>query len=106
MENIIMKKNTNKNIETFEELEKLSDYSFVEKLNSDPDAKFNGDNTLSREVFSGHYVPVSPTAIKDPIYISHSVNFFKELGFSENLIKSDDIIKMFSGDMSNIYNIT
>ena len=105
MENIIMKKNTNKNIETFEELEKLSDYSFVEKLNSDPDAKFNGDNTLSREVFSGHYVPVSPTAIKEPIYISHSVNFFKELGFSENLIKSDDFIKMFSGDMSNISNL-
>ena len=100
-----MKKNTNKNIETFEELEKLSDYSFVEKLNSDPDAKFNGDNTLSREVFSGHYVPVSPTAIKDPIYISHSVNFFKELGFSESLIKSDDFIKMFSGDMSNISNL-
>ncbi len=101
-----MKKNTNKNIETFEELEKLANYSFVNKLNSDPDAKFNGDNKLSREVFSGHYVPVSPTAIKEPIYISHSVNFFKELGFSENLIKSDDFIKLFSGDMSNISNLT
>lgn len=97
-----MKENTNKNIETFEELVKLSDYSFLEKLNSDPDAKFNVDNKLSREVFSGHYVPVSPTAIKEPIYISHSANFFKELGFSENLIKSDDFIKMFSGDISNI----
>jgi uncharacterized protein YdiU (UPF0061 family) len=106
MENIIMKKNTNKNIETFEELVNLSDYSFIEKLNSDPDAKFNGDNKLSREVFSGHYVPVSPTAIKEPIYISHSVNFFKKLGFSDNLIKSDDFIKMFSGDMSNISNLT
>ncbi len=101
-----MKKNTNKNIETFEELEKLSDYSFIEKLNSDPDAKFNGDNKSPREVFTGHYVPVSPTAIKEPIYISHSVNFFEELGFSENLIKSDDFIKMFSGDMSNISNLT
>ncbi|MFA6741447.1 MAG: protein adenylyltransferase SelO family protein [Arcobacteraceae bacterium] len=101
-----MKKNTNKNIETFDDLVNLSDYSFIEKLNSDPDAKFNGDNKLSREVFSGHYVPVSPTAIKEPIYISHSVNFFKELGFSESLIKSDDFIKMFSGDMSNISNLT
>ena len=100
-----MKKNTNKNIETFEELVNLSDYSFIEKLNSDPDAKFNADNKLSREVFSGHYVPVSPTAIKEPIYISHSANFFKELGFSENLIKSNDFIKMFSGDMSNISNL-
>ena len=88
-----MKKNTNKNIETFQELVNSSDYSFIEKLNSDPDAKFNGDNKLSREVFSGHYVPVSPTAIKEPIYISHSVNFFKELGFSESLIKSNDFIK-------------
>lgn len=101
-----MKKNTNKNIETFQELVNSSDYSFIEKLNSDPDAKFNGDNKLSREVFSGHYVPVSPTAIKEPIYISHSINFFKELGFSENLIKSDDFIKLFSGDMSNISNLT
>lgn len=100
-----MKKNTNKNIETFEELVNLSDYSFIEKLNSDTDAKFNGENKLSREVFSGHYVPVSPTAIKDPIYISHSVNFFKELGFSETLINSDDFIKLFSGDMSNISNL-
>lgn len=101
-----MKKNTNKNIETFEELEKLSDYSFLEKLNSDPDVKFNGDNKLSREVFSGHYVPVQPTPIKEPIYISHSANFFKELGFSKNLINSEDFIKMFSGDMSNISNLT
>ena len=105
MENIIMKKNTNKNIETFEELMKLSDYSFVNKLNCDPNAKFNGENKFPREVFSGHYVPVSPTAIKEPIYISHSVNFFKELGFSENLIKSDDFIKLFSGDMENISNL-
>lgn len=100
-----MKKNTNKNIETFEELVNLSDYSFVDKLNSDPDAKFNGDNKLSREVFSGHYVPVSPTAIKEPIYISHSENFFKELGFSETLLKSDNFIKMFSANMSNISNL-
>ena len=105
MENIMIKENTNKNIETFEELANLSDYSFINKLNSDPDAKYNADNKSPREVFSGHYVPVSPTPIKDPIYISHSANFFKELGFSETLINSDDFIKMFSGDMSNISNL-
>ena len=99
----MIKKNTNKNIETFEELRNLSDYSFVNKLNCDPDAKFNEDNKSPREVFSGHYVPVSPTAIKDPIYISHSANFFKELGFSETLINSDDFIKFFSADISNIF---
>lgn len=99
-----MKKNTNKNITTFEELANLSDYSFINKLNCDPDAKYNTDNKSPREVFSGHYVPVMPTAIKEPIYISHSINFFKELGFSETLINSDDFIKLFSGDMSNISN--
>ncbi|MCT7543966.1 protein adenylyltransferase SelO family protein [Aliarcobacter cryaerophilus] len=101
----MINENNKKNIETFGELINLSDYSFIENLNSDPDAKHNGDNKFPREVFSGHYVPVSPTAIKEPIYISHSKNFFKELGFSENLLKSDDFIKLFSGDMSNISNL-
>ncbi|WP_419233701.1 protein adenylyltransferase SelO family protein [Aliarcobacter cryaerophilus] len=101
----MINENNKKNIETFGELINLSDYSFIENLNSDPDAKHNGDNKYPREVFSGHYIPVSPTAIKEPIYISHSKNFFKELGFSENLLKSDDFIKLFSGDMSNISNL-
>lgn len=97
-----MKNNIKKNIETFNELINLSDYSFIENLNSDPDAKKNGDNKFSREVFCGHYVFVSPTAIKEPIYISHSKNLFKELGFSEELINEDEFIKLFSGDISNI----
>ncbi|HKM18669.1 MAG TPA: protein adenylyltransferase SelO family protein [Aliarcobacter sp.] len=101
----MINENNKKNIETFDELANLGDYSFIENLNSDPDAKYNGDNKFSREVFSGHYVLVSPTAIKEPIYISHSINFFKELGFSENLLNSDDFIKLFSGDMSNISNL-
>jgi uncharacterized protein YdiU (UPF0061 family) len=91
-----------KNIETFEELANYANYSFVEQLNNDPDEKYNGENKFPREVFSGHYVNVKPTAIPEPIYISHSKNFFKQLGFSENLIKSEDFIKMFSGDISNV----
>ena len=94
-----------KTIETFEELINLSDYSFTGTLNSDPDAKFNGDNKFPREVFSGHYVQVAPTPIKEPIYIAHNTNFFEELGFSEELLKSDDFIKLFSGDMENISNL-
>jgi|TARA_R110002033_G_scaffold414_2_gene4090 uncharacterized protein YdiU (UPF0061 family) len=97
-----MKNNSLKKIDTFDELAKLSDYSFVEKLNCDPDTKFNADNKTPREVFSGHYVPVEPTALKEPIYISHSVNFCEELGFTKNLIKAEDFIKMFSGDISNV----
>ncbi|QKF73012.1 UPF0061 domain-containing protein [Aliarcobacter faecis] len=94
-----------KTIKIFDELIQLSNYSFVNNLNSDPDAKYNGDNKFSREVFSGHYIPVQPTAIKEPIYISHSKNFFEELGFSEELIKLSDFIKLFSGDMENISNL-
>ena len=57
----------NNSIETFQELINLSDYSFVNKLNKDPDSKYSGDNKFPREVFSGHFVEVEPTAIKDPI---------------------------------------
>src|SRR5574344_1139984 len=106
MENIIMKKNSNKNIETFEELSNLGDYSFIKNLNCDPNSKLNGDNKSPREIFSGHYVLVTPTPIKNPIYISHSQKFFEELGFSEALTNSEDFIKMFSGDMHNISKLT
>ena len=97
-----MKENFIKKIDTFDELAKVSDYSFVENLNCDPDAKSNADNKTPREVFSGHYVPVEPTALKEPIYISHSANFCEELGFTQNLIKSEEFVKMFSGDISNV----
>ncbi|WP_418186775.1 protein adenylyltransferase SelO family protein [Aliarcobacter lanthieri] len=100
-----MNENNKKTIETFDDLVNLSDYSFVNKLNIDPDTKYNEDNKFPREVFSGHYVKVLPTPIKEPIYISHSKSFFKELGFSEELINSDDFIKLFSGDMENISNL-
>ena len=63
----MINENHKKNIETFDELTNLGDSSFIENLNSDPDANQNGDNKYKREVFSGHYVPVSPTAIKAPI---------------------------------------
>ncbi|PRM89643.1 hypothetical protein CJ671_06420 [Aliarcobacter cryaerophilus] len=101
----MMKNNIKKNIETFNELINLSDYSFIENLNSDPDARKNGDNKFSREVFCGHYVEVEPTAIKEPNYVAHSKNFFEELGFSEELINEDEFIKLFSGDMSRIDNL-
>lgn len=97
-----MNKNSKNNITTFEELAQCADYSFVKNLNSDPDANDNANNQYPREVLSGHYVPVNPTPIKEPIYISHSEIFFNELGFSESLIKSDGFIKMFSGDISSV----
>ena len=93
-------KNNDKNIKDFEELGKVTNYSFVEELNSDPEDKYSTNNN-PRQVFSGHYVNVEPTPIKEPIYIAHSKTFFKELGFSEELLKDEKFIKMFSGDISN-----
>ena len=101
-----MKENSTKIIKTFEELISLSDCSFIKKLSCDPDAKLNENNKSPREVFSGHYVPVSPTAIKEPIYVSHSANFFEELGFSKSLINDENFIKMLSADMANISNLS
>ncbi len=89
-------------LKTLNDLAKLSNYSLLDTLNCDPDAKANADEHSPREVFSGHYVLVNPTPIKDPIYIAHSKTFFSELGFSDSLATSEDFIRMFSGDMSHV----
>ncbi|MDF1877626.1 YdiU family protein [Sulfurimonas sp. SAG-AH-194-L11] len=89
-------------VESLEDLAKLVDYSLVDTLNSDPDASQDGVDHSPREVFSGHYVPVKPTPIKNPKYIAHSKTLFNELGFSDSLAHSDDFIRMFSGDLSQL----
>ena len=87
-------------VETLDELAKLADYSLMDTLNCDPDAKANGIDYLPRQVFTGHYVPVKPTPIEDPEYITHSEDFFHELGFADSMATSADFIRMFSGDIS------
>ena len=89
-------------VETLQDLAKLTNYSLMDTLNCDPEAKADGVDHSPRQVFTGHYVPVNPTPIKDPQYIAHSKTFFSELGFSDSLAESDDFIRMFSGDISNI----
>ena len=96
------KKQNTKIIKTLKDLAPLVNYSLMNMLNSDPDAKKNGIDYQARQVFSGHYVPVNPTPIKEPIYIAHSKNLFKELGFDDSLAKSPDFVKMFSGDISEL----
>ena len=93
-------KETAPTIETLDELAKLVNYSFIDRLNCDPDAKENGVDHSPRQVFTGHYVPVNPTPIKEPEYVVHSKTFFHELGFSDSMAKSADFIEMFSGDLS------
>ena len=92
----------NEKINSLEDLSKFVDYSLLDTLKADSDANKDGQNHYPREVFNGHYVPVTPTPIKNPIYITHSKTFFNELGFDDSLAQKDDFIKMFSGDISKI----
>lgn len=90
------------NIKTLNDLAKLTNYSFMNTLNPNPEAKLDGIDYQPRQVFEGHYVTVKPTAIAKPIYIAHSKNFFKELGFDDTLANSEDFMNMFSGELSNV----
>jgi len=89
-------------VKNLEDLAQLSDYSFLQTLNCDPDASTDGVDHHPREVFSGHYVPVNPTPIENPEYITHSQKFFKELRFSDSLAQNPDFMRMFSGDLCNV----
>ncbi len=88
-------------VKTLDDLAPLADYSLMATLSPDPEATKNGIDHSPRQVFSGHYVPVNPTPLKDPQYIAHSKNFFNELGFDESLARSQEFIRFFSGDLSH-----
>ncbi|MDJ0535762.1 MAG: protein adenylyltransferase SelO family protein [Xenococcaceae cyanobacterium MO_207.B15] len=87
-------------VKTFEEFVQLADYSLMDTLNADPDAMVDGDDRLARQVFSGHFVPVTPTPLAEPEYVAHSSTFFKELGLSDELVFDEKFCQIFSGDLS------
>ncbi|MDH5613281.1 MAG: protein adenylyltransferase SelO family protein [Gammaproteobacteria bacterium] len=87
---------------TLDDLAKCADYSLMDTLKCDPEAKANGVDHAPRQVFTGHYVPVKPTPIKKPEYVAHSKNFFHELGFADSLAESADFVRLFSGDLSHV----
>ncbi|MDX2424488.1 MAG: protein adenylyltransferase SelO family protein, partial [Amphritea sp.] len=89
-------------ITTLDDLAPLANYSLMDRLNADPDATPHGDDHQQRQVFSGHYVPVKPTPIADPEYVAHSSGLFNELGFADSMAQSDDFVRMFSGDISQV----
>ncbi|MCX8229543.1 MAG: protein adenylyltransferase SelO family protein [Planctomycetota bacterium] len=93
---------TSPTVATLDDLAKLANYSLMDILNCDPDAKENGADHAPRQVFTGHYVPVNPTPIKDPEYVAHSKDFFRELGFADSMAQLDDFVRMFSGDISHV----
>ncbi|MGD1906957.1 MAG: protein adenylyltransferase SelO family protein [Leptolyngbyaceae cyanobacterium] len=87
-------------VTTFDEFVRLADYSLMDTLNADPEATVDGDDHRAREVFSGHFVPVSPIPLAEPEYVTHSSTFFKELGLSDGLALDERFRRVFSGDLS------
>ena len=85
---------------TFTEFSNQANYSLMDSLLPDPQATNDGDDHLTREVLSGHYVPVTPTAIPDPEYIANSTTLFNELGISNELALDKKFIRLFSGDIT------
>ena len=87
-------------VTTFDEFVRLADYSLMDTLNADPDATGDGDDQRARQVFSGHFVPVKPTPLAEPEYVTHSSTFFNELGLSDELALNAKFRQVFSGDIS------
>jgi uncharacterized protein YdiU (UPF0061 family) len=87
-------------VTTFDEFMRLADYSLMNTLNADPDATVDGDDHRARQVYSGHFVPVTPTPLAEPEYVTHSSTFFKELGLSNDLAFNEQFRQVFSGDIS------
>ncbi|WP_245536577.1 protein adenylyltransferase SelO [Thiothrix nivea] len=72
----------------------------MDTLNADPDATSDGNDHRARQVFSGHFVPVTPTPLPDPEYVTHSSALFKELGLSDELALDEQFRRVFSGDLA------
>jgi hypothetical protein len=85
---------------TFAEFAQRTDYSLLEFLQADPQATGDGHDHRPRQVFSGHYVPVTPTPLSAPELVAHSSILFEELGLSEALVHDEQFLRLFSGDIS------
>ena len=86
-------------IKNFSEFSQLADFSLINSLKADPQSTKDGNDHQPRSVYSGHYVPVTPTPIPEPKYIAHSKSLFAELGLSSELIKDNEFCRYFSGDI-------
>ena len=88
-----------KKIKNFSDFSQLADFSLMNSLNADPQSTNDGNDHKPRPVYSGHYVPVTPTPIPEPKYIAHSSTLFEELGLSSDLTKDKKFCSFFSGDI-------
>uniref|UniRef100_A0A7S4KDP2 Selenoprotein O n=1 Tax=Odontella aurita TaxID=265563 RepID=A0A7S4KDP2_9STRA len=60
-------------------------------------------NTISRPVYNGHYVPVKPTALKNPRLVIHAADVANMLDLSDNDVSSTAFLKLFSGDVESAF---
>ena len=87
-------------IDTFAAFAQRADYSLLDGLRADPEASVDGRDHQPRQVFSGHYVPVTPTPLPEPELVAHSSGLFEELGLSQALAHDEPFRRLFSGDIS------
>lgn len=87
-------------ISSFAAFAERVDYSLLDALQADPQASADGVDHRPRQVFSGHYVPVTPTPLPEAEYVAHSRTLFAELGLSEELAHDASFRRLFSGDIS------
>mmetsp|Transcript_32987 Transcript_32987/g.53107 ORF Transcript_32987/g.53107 Transcript_32987/m.53107 type:complete len:701 (-) Transcript_32987:985-3087(-) len=89
-------------VDSLAQLAQNADHSWLQQLNMDPETDKYAPNKESRQVRSGHYVKVKPTALPKPKYIIHSKAMAETLGISEADVQSDRFIKFFSGDQAQL----
>lgn len=84
---------------TFADFAQRADYSLLDTLRADPQASVDGQDHRPRQVFSGHYVPVTPTPLPEPRLVALGASLFRELGLGEELAHDEGFLRLFSGDI-------
>eukprot|EP00746_Dinoflagellata_sp_MGD_P141167 gnl/MRDRNA2_/MRDRNA2_74326_c0_seq1.p1 gnl/MRDRNA2_/MRDRNA2_74326_c0~~gnl/MRDRNA2_/MRDRNA2_74326_c0_seq1.p1 ORF type:complete len:586 (-),score=114.24 gnl/MRDRNA2_/MRDRNA2_74326_c0_seq1:12-1769(-) len=87
---------------TMRQLGARADLSWMRDLRKDPDADANAPNRKSRQVKSGHFVPVRPQPLPKPQLVIHSPVMAAELGLSEDACQSQEFLRFFSGEVDAV----
>lgn len=87
---------------TLDALVSHADHSWMDSLLADPESDKFKPNKSSRQVRSGHYVPVLPTKLPDPYLVSYSNSMAHELGIDDNECNSVRFAAFFSGDQAKV----
>jgi len=75
--------------------------TWLTDLTEDPDAAKHAPNRTSREVRSGHYVRVTPEALRAPRGIIGSASCAQMIGFTLDM-RDETFLRYFSGDASAV----